>query len=352
MPDVSRLTSRWGWWGGWGLSAFAVVVIVAFALTAARSPQSEAAGAIAGEATLVDNVASLDRVVVKATGLKPAGLGQVYRVWLVADDGGAGRYLGDVIPNAGGAVAFTWDQPAGENLLSQYSQVTISLESGAAGTKPGGSTVRNGRIDPAAVAQVRRMLSRWPDSRYGVATVPGLRRQAQVARDVAWVLREAAVHGDWDTARRKAEQLVNLVEGRRGQFYADHNGDGRIEDPGDGTGFLPYTWATLTQTQFIYATATDEAYAKSAQAVQIPTTFAMLSAGFIRDVGREVARSKDGYTIQDLAGHLVTASSYMVASVEPGSDLDLLAILEDREMVPVTARAQGLVRMDLAEVAR
>ena len=42
----------------------------------------------------------------------------------------------------------------------------------------------------------------------------------------------------------------------------------------------------------------------------------------------------------------------MVASVEPGSDLDLLAILEDREMVPVTARAQGLVRMDLAEVAR
>ena len=166
------------------------------------------------------------------------------------------------------------------------------------------------------------------------------------------VLREAAVHGDWDTARRKAEQLVNLVEGRRGQFYADHNGDGRIEDPGDGTGFLPYTWATLTQTQFIYATATDEAYAKSAQAVQIPTTFAMLSAGFIRDVGREVARSKDGYTIQDLAGHLVTASSYMVASVETGSDLDLLAILEDREMVPVTARAQGLVRMDLAEVAR
>ena len=352
MPDVSRLTGRWGWWGGWGLSAFAVLVIVAFALTSARSPQSEAAGAIAGEAMIIDNVASLDRVVVKATGLKPAGIGQVHRIWLVADDGSSGRYLGDVIPDAAGTVAFTWDQPAGENLLSQYSQVTISLESGAAGSKPSGTALRSGRVDAAAVSQVRRLLSRWPDSRYGVATISGLNRQAHIARDVAWVLREAAVHSDWDTARRKAEQLVNLVEGRRGQFYADHNGDGRIEDPGDGTGFLPYSWAALTQTQFIYATASDEGYATSAQALQSPVTFAMLSAGFLRDTGREVARSKDGYTIQDLAGHLVTATNYLLAATDPGDDPDLRAILEDRAMTPVTVGARALVTIGLAEVAR
>ena len=290
----------------------------------------------AGAEVLDDHVAALDRVVVTATGLKTAPIGQAHRVWLVGDDGNSGRYLGDVTPDASGSVAFTWDQPAGENLLSQYSQVVISLESGTAGPRPSGTTLRIGRVDPVAVGQVRRMWSRWPDSRYGVATVAGLRRQAQVARDVAWVLREAAVHSDWDTARRKAEQLVNLVEGRRGQFYADHNGDGRIEDPGDGTGFLPYSWAALTQTQFIYATASDEGYATSAQALQSPVTFAMLSAGFLRDTGREVARSKDGYTIQDLAGHLVTATNYLLAATDPGDDPDLRAILEDRAMTPVT----------------
>ena len=349
MPNVSSFGGRWGWWG---VPAAILFVLLGLVSSAGRSTTGEAAGAIAGEATLVDNVASLDRVVVKASGLKPAGLGQVYRVWLVADDGSVGRYLGDVIPDATGAVAFTWDQPAGENLLAQYSQVTISLESGTAGAKPTGTALRAGRVDTAAVSQVRRLLSRWPDSRYGVATITGLNRQAHIARDVAWVLREAAVHGDWDLARRKAEQLVNLVEGRRGQFYADHNGDGRIEDPGDGTGFLPYSWGALTQTQFVYTTASDEEYAKSALALQSPVTFAMLSAGFLRDTGREVARSKDGYTIQDLAGHLVTATNFLLAATDPGDDPDLRAILEDRQLTPVSAGARALVTFGLTEVAR
>lgn len=348
--SADALFSRRGRW--WGLVASLAALAAAYSIVAGHPPVSAAAGARAGEASFVDHVAALDRVVVTATGLKTAPIGQAHRVWLVGDDGNSGRYLGDVTPDASGSVAFTWDQPAGENLLSQYSQVVISLESGTAGPRPSGTTLRIGRVDPVAVGQVRRMWSRWPDSRYGVATVAGLRRQAQVARDVAWVLREAAVHGDWDTARRKAEQLVNLVEGRRGQFYADHNGDKRVEDPGDGTGFLPYTWAAVTQSQFIYATATDEAYAATAQSMQVPVTFAMLSAGFVRDVGREVARSTDPYTIQDLAGHLVTATSYLLASIDPGEDPDLLAILEDRDMTSATARAQGLVRMELLEASR
>ena len=327
MPSRTISRGRWQWWGFVGL---AVAFAAAYLLVSWQPSTLAAATTFAGEATLLDNASTLDRVVVTATGLKAPGVGQVHRVWLVSDDGASGRYLGDVIPDPSGAVSLTWDQPAGENLLAQFSQIAISVESGSAGSKPGGTTVRSGKIDPAAVAQVRRLLSRWPDSRYGVATVPGLRRQAVIARDQAWILREAAVHGDWDTARRKAEQLVNLVEGRRGQFFADHNGDGKVEDPGDGTGFLPYCWAALTQTQFVYATATDESYAKSAQAIQTPVTFAMLSAGFVRDTGREVARSKDPDTIRDLAGHLVTATSFMLAAMDPNAEPDLLAVLEDR----------------------
>jgi hypothetical protein len=340
---------RWWWWCVFALVVGAVSIVT---LVPGRSPTGEAAGPAAGEASFVDNAAGLDRLVLSATGLQAPGLGQVHRVWLVTDDGATGRYLGDVVPDASGAVAFTWDQPAGENLLAVYSQVTISVESGAAGAKPGGTIVRTGKLDPASLAQVRRMLSRWPDSRYGVATMPGLRRLADIARYQAWVLREAAIHGDWDTARRKAEQLVNLVEGRQGQFYADHDGNGRIEDPGDGTGFLPYCWAALAQSQFIYTTATDEAYAANAQAMQSPVTFAMLSAGFVRDTGRVVARSTDPETIRDLAGHLVTATNYMLAATDPKGDADLLAILEDRQMKSTTVQAQALVRVALMEVAR
>lgn len=42
------------------------------------------------------------------------------------------------------------------------------------------------------------------------------------------------------TAKRHAEHLINLVEGRTGADYGDADGNGFVEDPGDGTGALTY----------------------------------------------------------------------------------------------------------------
>lgn len=102
-----------GRWQLWVLVAFVVTLATAIPTMVAPPSTTAAAGTILGEATLVDNASGLDRVVVKATGLSAPATGQVHRVWLVGDDGASGRYLGDVIPDATGAVAFTWDQPAG-----------------------------------------------------------------------------------------------------------------------------------------------------------------------------------------------------------------------------------------------
>ena len=42
------------------------------------------------------------------------------------------------------------------------------------------------------------------------------------------------------TSKRHAEHLLNLIEGRGGEFYGDSDQSGTIEDPGDGTGLLNY----------------------------------------------------------------------------------------------------------------
>lgn len=65
-----------------------------------------------------------------------------------------------------------------------------------------------------------------------------------------------------------------------------------------------------------------------------------------------MAHSNDPYTIRDLAGHLVTATNYLVAATDPAGEPDLIAILDDREMTSVAAHAQSLVRIDLVEAAR
>jgi len=46
--------------------------------------------------------------------------------------------------------------------------------------------------------------------------------------------------GNLTTAKRHAEHLVNLIEGKTGADYGDVDGNGDVEDPGDGTGALVY----------------------------------------------------------------------------------------------------------------
>jgi len=53
-------------------------------------------------------------------------------------------------------------------------------------------------------------------------------------------LRTAAERRDVQAARRAAERLVNLIEGKTGTTYGDLDKSGSVEDPGDGIGLLNY----------------------------------------------------------------------------------------------------------------
>lgn len=337
------------------LVAGSVLVAGAMATSSAPAARADEAAPVlrdgAGEVVLLDQLSDLDRIEVRVHGLDLAPTGHHYRVWAI-DDGGVARYLADAVPDAGGSHFLGWNQPAGENLLAQVNEVVVTLEAGAAGTAPGGAVVRSGRFDAAAIAQVRRLLSRWPGSRYGTASIQGLRRHGEIAHELALTLREAAEAGDLAGARRKAEHLVNLVEGQSGRFYADHDGDGRIEDPGDGTGYLAYGWGALEQSQFVWATAVDESLAAAALAIQEPVTFGLDSAGSVRDAGIAVATGSDAATIRDLAGQLVVLTDSMMAAADTQGDAGLVAVLDARGLTSAASRARALVRIPLAEAGR
>ena len=51
---------------------------------------------------------------------------------------------------------------------------------------------------------------------------------------------DAVSRGYLTTAKRHAEHLVNLIVGKSGTDYGDVDGDGIVEDPGDGTGAVVY----------------------------------------------------------------------------------------------------------------
>ena len=313
-----------------------------------------------GIAALVDDHNILDRLEVHLSGLAPAPPDTTYRVWLRSDDLALAELAGDVSLDETGSAVFAYSQPAGEALFIPYSQVLVTLEGGPSGVAPGGPRpgtgpgtripgpiVLAGAVDPGALTQFRRLLVRWPDSRYGTASLQGARQLALNTQLQAAVLREAAVNGDIDGMRRKAEHLVNLVEGSRGGFYGDLDGNGRAEDPGDGVGLLPYIWGALTQTQFAWATASDDRVADASLAVQPPLQYALTWAGFVRDAGYELSQTRDPERAAELSRHVFTAVQRIVAAVDPGQDETLNALLAETTLTPAYASALSLVQLPL-----
>jgi plastocyanin len=76
----------------------------------------------------------------------------------------------------------------------------------------------------------------------GAAAAPLFQMQ-QAGSDLsihAAELQDAAARGSLEGTKRHAEHLVNLIDGEKGLHYGDVDIDGRIEDPGDGTGLLVY----------------------------------------------------------------------------------------------------------------
>jgi plastocyanin len=70
--------------------------------------------------------------------------------------------------------------------------------------------------------------------------LPALAHSIEDIQIHAEEMAQAVQRGNLATAKRHAEHLVNLIEGRRGADYGDVDGNGEVEDPGDGTGALVY----------------------------------------------------------------------------------------------------------------
>ncbi len=311
----------------------------------------------ASVAAFGDELNIMDRLEVRLAGMLAAPEGSTYRVWLRSDEKDVAQHVGDLPATANefGVQALTYRQPGGETLLLQFSEVLVTQEPAGplpSGARPG-PVVLAGQIDPGALVHTRRLLVRWPDSRYGTASLQGLRRMAHGIRGQAAIMREAANGGDLDGMRRKAEHVANMIEGQGGGSFGDHNGDGRAEDPGDGVGLLNYAAGALSQTQFAWATATGQQVAEEALAVQPPVQVALAWAGFTRDLSLELARTTDPERATDLAGHVLRATYRVAAAVDPAGDIELQWTLDQlaeefgTTVTPAYAEAQALVHMPL-----
>jgi plastocyanin len=134
------------------------------------------------------------------------------------------------------------------------------------------------------------------DKSGGAAAAP-LFQLAQAGSDLnmhATEMQDAAARGNLPTTKRHAEHLVNLIEGKTGAHYGDLDGNGMLEDPGDGTG-------ALIEVRRVGEATHDAKAAESAAALAAELTV-------IRDNALTVLSAPDLAALKDLLAETVSVA--------------------------------------------
>jgi len=188
-----------------------------------------------------DEVQNNDALQVVAEDLPPLANNLVYALWLQGT--AQSVFLGQLGPDATGAqsnaLGVTYAAPDHANLLEAFDHVTIARTTPADASKTQPTdAVLTGALPEKALVHVRHVLVSIDSTPKQIGFALGLRQESDVVLQHAQFLRDAVNESNLANLRFHAEHLVNIIEGEGGEHYGDLNGNGKVENPGDGFGLL------------------------------------------------------------------------------------------------------------------
>jgi plastocyanin len=178
-----------------------------------------------------DQVLRNDSVTVQASGLPAPAAGQIYAAWLVG--GESSLPLGE-LALSGDAASLTYVSPAQENLLANYDQVYIG-QVPAADSAEVQNVVLGGTFPAQALLHIRHVLVSFPETPEKVGFALGVRQESDELLRHAQFLKDASDQQDFALVQVHAEHIINIIDGSKA---SDYNGDGQVQNPGDGFGLL------------------------------------------------------------------------------------------------------------------
>jgi plastocyanin len=189
-----------------------------------------------GLLTWRDDTLSNDSLLISTEDLPSLSGGQVYAAWLGGKD--SSIFLGTLAPGSAGTQVLTFAASDQANLLGDFDRLTVSRVAPTDTGQPSANAVLAGGLPAQALVHVRHVLVGIPATPNGAGFVLGLREQTDEMLRHAQFLKEAQDEGNLANEKLHAEHLVNLIEGQQGEHYGDLNGNGKIDNPGDGFGVL------------------------------------------------------------------------------------------------------------------
>lgn len=180
----------------------------------------------------------MDQVTVSASLPDPAE-GSQYEAWLIDDGGELLISLGTLEKNSAGQFTLTYLDPQSRNLLDGFNRMEITLETNPdASPNPSDTILYSSGIPSGALTHIRHLLVSFPSNPNQTAMTIGLLETSRLVQQSGEDLEKAFASGDEKAVRANAEAIINLIVGSQSSDYKDWDGDGKINDPGDGFGLL------------------------------------------------------------------------------------------------------------------
>jgi serine/threonine protein kinase len=200
-------------------------------------------------------VTPMDQITLSLNNVEFPEDGTHYESWLIPDDGGSPRKIGEVILNDAGVGQVILIDPDQQNLLQNSSQVIITQETdGVAANQPSGKVVYSSVFPPESLIPIRKLLVSYANVPDELALIQGLWYYSGYYvtisidgdKDTKTVgLLEAYNNGDEATVRARIEEIINQIVGNQSDQFLDYNNDGNIDNtpgddiPTDGFGTFP-----------------------------------------------------------------------------------------------------------------
>jgi hypothetical protein len=221
--------------------SMAVVLLLAVSVgtALAQEPVLISSDAFTGTAVIWDDQSLSDAITYTMSNVPAPSGGTEYVGWLISDDGSRKLSTGAMTVSDDDTVAHSFDSEnaryTGEDLILGYSAVAITEEAvGADPDAPAGPVVFSHAVPPGAIAHIRHLLSDWPPGS-GVGILTNVKLQLGVAYTHANLANDQT---SIENVRRHLEHVINAIEGPGGANAGDLDGNGSIEDFGDGKGAL------------------------------------------------------------------------------------------------------------------
>jgi serine/threonine protein kinase len=185
-----------------------------------------------------DGTAPADAVTISTSTMPPPPDGNQYEAWLIKD-GGEGRIsIGNINFDQDNKGSLNFVDSEGRNLLGIYSAMEITIEPSDDNPNSSNNIAFSVRLPEGGLIHVRHLLYSFGDTPNQIGFIRGLDVDTNLLTQSATQLLASFESGDETNVLLQAENMVNLIVGSQNEDHKDWNGNGNVDDPGDGYGLL------------------------------------------------------------------------------------------------------------------